>query len=375
MCCWLKNCRWPKTNTTDAAPPTRTAGSRPNHAAHAPQHCPADAVRRPRRRDHRVCVRALRLVAAADPGAGLPVLPGRHGHQHPPQHPDRLGLRLRLVGRRHALAVHHDEPLRNIPGPMAVAAVILLGLYMGLFSALATGGATWLRKRWSLPVISFLLLVLPFAWGLSEWMRGWVLTGFPWVASGYAHNTSPLAGFAPLVGVYGLGVIAARVRQLLHHADPARALGGVGLLAGLMAPASASNRSHGLRPRARRSACACCKAMCRSSSNSIPGTSCAHCSSTSRCDGRTGRPDRAAGNGGRVPAPVPAARLPGRFPDFRGPKQQPPAVRHARCPTGLANTPTAWSASPLPAPATATTSTTWCPSANSCRWAFAGSST
>jgi apolipoprotein N-acyltransferase len=97
----------------------------------------------------------------------------------------------------------------GIPGPFAVAAVCLLGAYLGLFAALATGVSTWLRKRFTMPVTSFLFLVLPFAWGVSEWMRGWVVTGFPWVASGYAQNASPLGGFAPVVGVYGVGVLVA----------------------------------------------------------------------------------------------------------------------------------------------------------------------
>ena len=97
----------------------------------------------------------------------------------------------------------------SIPGPLAVAAVCLLGAYMGLFGAFATGVSTWLRRRFTMPVTSFLFLVLPFAWGISEWMRGWLLTGFPWVASGYAHNTSPLGGYAPLIGVYGVGVMVA----------------------------------------------------------------------------------------------------------------------------------------------------------------------
>ena len=97
----------------------------------------------------------------------------------------------------------------NIPGPMAVAAVILLGMYMGLFGAAATGLASWLRRRWSLPVSAFLLLVLPVTWSVSEWTRGWLITGFPWVVSGYAHNTSPLAGYAPVLGVYGIGLLSA----------------------------------------------------------------------------------------------------------------------------------------------------------------------
>jgi apolipoprotein N-acyltransferase len=97
----------------------------------------------------------------------------------------------------------------GLPAILSAIAIALLGLYMGLFGAFAAGAASWLRRRWSLPVAGFLLVALPVAWGVSEWMRGWVFTGFPWAASGYAHNAAPLGGFAPLVGVYGIGVLAA----------------------------------------------------------------------------------------------------------------------------------------------------------------------
>jgi apolipoprotein N-acyltransferase len=97
----------------------------------------------------------------------------------------------------------------GLAAPLAALAIGLLGLYMGLFGAFATFAAAWLRRRWSLPVASFLLLVLPVSWGVSEWMRGWVFTGFPWAASGYAHNAAPLGGYAPIVGVYGIGVLVA----------------------------------------------------------------------------------------------------------------------------------------------------------------------
>ncbi|MFZ3288886.1 MAG: apolipoprotein N-acyltransferase [Telluria sp.] len=123
----------------------------------------------------------------------------------------------------------------GLPAPLAALAIGLLGLYMGVFGALATGVATWLRRRWSLPVTSFQLLVLPILWGLSEWMRGWLFTGFPWVASGYAHNASPLAGFAPLVGVYGLGVLAALCAACLVMLTQRARLFALGLFALLMA--------------------------------------------------------------------------------------------------------------------------------------------
>jgi apolipoprotein N-acyltransferase len=97
----------------------------------------------------------------------------------------------------------------GLPAILAAIAICLLGLYMGLFGAFATGVGSWLRRRWSLPVPAFVLLVLPVTWGVSEWMRGWVFTGFPWAASGYAHNLAPLGGYAPLVGVYGIGMLVA----------------------------------------------------------------------------------------------------------------------------------------------------------------------
>jgi apolipoprotein N-acyltransferase len=97
----------------------------------------------------------------------------------------------------------------HMAAPVAAIAVVILGCYMGIYGAVATGVAAWLRRRWALPVPAFLLLVLPFMWALSEWLRGTVFTGFPWVSSGYAHNDALLAGFAPLIGVYGIGAMAA----------------------------------------------------------------------------------------------------------------------------------------------------------------------
>ena len=48
-------------------------------------------------------------------------------------------------------------------------------------------------------------------WTMAELCRGQLLTGFPWGAGGYAHLQSTLAGYAPWLGVYGMGAIAAGV--------------------------------------------------------------------------------------------------------------------------------------------------------------------
>jgi apolipoprotein N-acyltransferase len=51
--------------------------------------------------------------------------------------------------------------------------------------------------------LSFLCL-----WALFEWFRSWFLTGFPWLFLGNAFIESPLAGWGPVVGVYGVSTLA-----------------------------------------------------------------------------------------------------------------------------------------------------------------------
>jgi apolipoprotein N-acyltransferase len=97
----------------------------------------------------------------------------------------------------------------GMPAAMAALAVALLALVLGAFFSAATGVGAWFQQRKQVSKTVLLLLVFPSLWMLSEWLRGWILTGFPWVASGYAHTTSPLAGYAPLIGVYGLGWLVA----------------------------------------------------------------------------------------------------------------------------------------------------------------------
>lgn len=103
----------------------------------------------------------------------------------------------------------------GLPGWMAAAAVALLASALGLFPALALASAARFRQRWPVGNSIALLLLLPAVWALSEWLRGWVLTGFPWIVSGYAHTAGPLAGYAPLIGVYGLSLLSAVIAGCL----------------------------------------------------------------------------------------------------------------------------------------------------------------
>ncbi len=103
----------------------------------------------------------------------------------------------------------------DLPLWLSVIGMALLATYLALFCTAAMTAGHYLQARWKLSASSALLLVFPALWILSEWLRGWVLSGFPWLVSGYAHVDSPLAGFAPILGVYGLGWLSAVISAAL----------------------------------------------------------------------------------------------------------------------------------------------------------------
>ena len=87
-----------------------------------------------------------------------------------------------------------------MPAPLAVIATVGLCAYLALFPMFA--GALQAR----LPGNDFIKLafMMPAAWTLTEWARGWLFTGFPWLALGYSQIDTGLRGYAPLVGVSGV---------------------------------------------------------------------------------------------------------------------------------------------------------------------------
>ena len=59
------------------------------------------------------------------------------------------------------------------------------------------------------------IIILPVCWVLFEWFRGWFLTGFPWISLGYSQTESVLAGYASVIGVFGVSLIVALTSGLL----------------------------------------------------------------------------------------------------------------------------------------------------------------
>jgi apolipoprotein N-acyltransferase len=96
--------------------------------------------------------------------------------------------------------------------PLAVFLTALFVAVLALFPALLGYLATHVRRA---PDGLRLMLLFPAAWTLIEWLRGWILTGFPWLNLGYSQIDAPLRGFAPLVGVYGVTLAVALSAGLL----------------------------------------------------------------------------------------------------------------------------------------------------------------
>ncbi len=90
----------------------------------------------------------------------------------------------------------------HAPPAFAGLATGLLILYLALYPALA---GYLLNRLWPQPGVIRWLVAWPALWLLLEWIRGWLLTGFPWLAPGYSQTSGPLTGLAPIVGVAGVG--------------------------------------------------------------------------------------------------------------------------------------------------------------------------
>lgn len=92
------------------------------------------------------------------------------------------------------------------------APVLLAGSLTMLFVAglaLMPAAMAWVWQRFFSHSSGAILLGFPSVWVLTEWFRAWFLSGFPWLYLGNAHLDTWLAGWAPMLGVYGISWIVA----------------------------------------------------------------------------------------------------------------------------------------------------------------------
>lgn len=147
-----------------------------------------------------------------------------------------FGVGLWLHGGSWLLVSMHDYG--NTSWPVSVLMLCVVALVM---AALFIPGG-WLYGRLKLWRLSW--LALPALLVFGEWLRSWVLTGFPWLMTGYGFIDTPLAGWAPLLGIYGVslaaGISAVALLTILRHGKAApgaiAALALTWIGAGLLAP-------------------------------------------------------------------------------------------------------------------------------------------
>ncbi|WP_213875441.1 apolipoprotein N-acyltransferase [Pseudomonas sp. dw_358] len=107
------------------------------------------------------------------------------------------------------------------------ASPLLAGSLMLAFTAavaLFFALPAWIWARWVRRNEAPLGDALAFAalWFGQEMFRGWFLTGFPWLYSGYSQLDGPLSGLAPLGGMWLISFTLALTAALLCNLDRLR---------------------------------------------------------------------------------------------------------------------------------------------------------
>ena len=128
----------------------------------------------------------------------------------------------------------------EMPAWLGWLAVPLLALYLAIYPALAAGAARALAGGGAKAPIGWaMILVFSGCWTISEWLRGWLFSGFAWNPFGIillgGFDRPGLAALSPWLGTFalsGLAVMSAGICALLVVE---RAFVPLGLVAGLFA--------------------------------------------------------------------------------------------------------------------------------------------
>ena len=120
------------------------------------------------------------------------------------------------------------------PAPLAAFLVIIFVFFMAAFFSLPF----YVFGRWFSHHKLGLLIAFPASWLISEWLRTWLLTGFPWLFIGYGDVNNWLSGWAPVIGVMGLSLLSALtaswIAEAAYHSKKSTTLLVTGFLVGVI---------------------------------------------------------------------------------------------------------------------------------------------
>ena len=102
--------------------------------------------------------------------------------------------------------IHESFRFGNVPDALAPVLTVGFVACLALYPAVLGWVVVRVAPAGDAPR---LLAVYPAAWTLWEWLRGWALTGFPWLQIGYSQIDGPASGWLPVVGVHGTGALVA----------------------------------------------------------------------------------------------------------------------------------------------------------------------
>lgn len=92
---------------------------------------------------------------------------------------------------------------------VGVAALITFAMIAVLSLGPATQGYILIRVFGKKNSVQLYLGAFPATWVIWEWLRSLPMNGFPWLYLGYSQLSTPLRGFAPIIGVYGVSLVVA----------------------------------------------------------------------------------------------------------------------------------------------------------------------
>jgi apolipoprotein N-acyltransferase len=118
--------------------------------------------------------------------------------------------------------------------PVFVGVTLTVGLVLVLAAFIAVAGLVAARAFRTSGAVAW-LATLPALFVLTEWLRGWLFTGFGWLSAGYSQTDSWLMGYAPLAGIHAMSlavlITAGALLTFWLGSHRERAVAGAALLA------------------------------------------------------------------------------------------------------------------------------------------------
>jgi apolipoprotein N-acyltransferase len=98
-------------------------------------------------------------------------------------------------------------PIDQFSSTPVVLSVLIILVFVLALAVVFYALPFYCLGRWCSRHSLGLLLGLPAIWLITEWLRTWLFTGFPWLFLGYGHLNTWLSGWAPITGVMGISFL------------------------------------------------------------------------------------------------------------------------------------------------------------------------